>query len=75
MQLVGIMRTTNPTLCINNLESKSRLVALFQLHVSFLIRGDHIMLQIPTRTSTEFCNHDIAVAEEVNVKVSVRTRL
>ncbi len=33
------------------------------------------MLQIPTSTSTEFCNYDIAVPEEVNVKVGVRTRL
>ncbi len=75
MQLVGIMQITSPTLCINHLESKSRLVALFQLHVSFLIRKDHLMLQIPTSTSTEFCNYDIAVAEEVNVKIGVRTRL
>ena len=75
MQLMGIMLATNHTLCLNNLESKSRLVTLFQLHVSFLILGDHVMLQIPTSTPTELCDYDITVAKEVNVKGGMRTRL
>lgn len=75
MQMMGIMLATNSTLCLNNLETKSRLVTLFQLHVSFLILGDHVMLQIPSSTPTELCDHDITVAKEVNVKGGVRTWL
>ena len=65
-----------PTLWIdNNLERKPRLVALAQLHVDFFIWGNHLMLQIPSGAPTELCDHDVAVAEEVDVEVGVRTGL
>lgn len=75
MQFMGIMQTTNSTLCFHNFESKPRVVALFQLHVNFLILDYHLMLQVPTSASTELSDDGIAVAEEVDVKVGVRTRL
>ena len=71
MQLMGIMQANNSTLCLNNLERKSRVVALFQLHVNFLIMGDHLMLQIPSSTSTELGDDGITITQKVDVKVGV----
>ena len=62
-------------LCFDGLESKSRLVAVFELYVSFLIWNDHLMLQVPSGASTELCDHNVAVTEEVNVEVGVGTGL
>lgn len=75
MQLMGIMLATNSALCLHNLETKSRLVTLFQLHVGFLILGDHVMLQVPSSTPTELCDHNITVAKEVDVEGGMRTWL
>lgn len=60
---------------MNNLEGKPRFVTLVQLHVDLFIWGDHLMLQIPSDTPTELCDHDVAVAEEVDVEVGVGTGL
>ena len=72
---MGIMLATNSTLCLDNLERKPRLVALLQLHVNFIILKDHLVSQIPSSTPAELCDDCIAVAEEVDVEVGVRTRL
>lgn len=72
---MGIMQATNSTLCLDNLERKPRLVALFQLHVNLIVLEDHLVLQIPSSTPAELCDDCITVAEEVDVKVGVRTRL
>ena len=71
MQFMGIMQSTNSTLCLDNLEGESRLVAILQLHIYLLSLGDHFMLQIPSGTPTELCDHDVAVAEEVDVEISM----
>ena len=59
------------TLCFHNLEGKPGLVALFELHVHFLVRDDHLVLQVPAGTSTEFGDDGVAVAEEIDVEVGV----
>lgn len=59
------------TLCFHNFEGKPRLVALFELHVHFLVRDDHLVLQVPPRAPTEFRDDGVAVAEEVDVEVGV----
>ena len=63
------------TLCFHNLEGKPGLVALFELHVHFLTRDDHLVLQVPSGASTEFRDDGVAVAEEVDVEVGVVTGL
>ena len=60
---------------IDNLERKSRFIALGQLYVDIFIGGNHLVLQIPSGAPTEFCDHDVAVAEEVDVEVGVGTWL
>ena len=72
---MGIMQATNSTLCLDNIKRKARLVALVQLHVNLLVLKDHLVLQIPSSTPAELCDDCIAVAEEVDVEVGVRTRL
>ena len=75
MQFMGIMQTNNSTLCFHNFEKKPRVVALSQLHVNFLILDYHFVLQVPSSASTKLSDDGIAVAEEVDVEVGVRTRL
>ena len=71
MQFMGIMQTSNSTLCFHNFERKPRVVTLFQLHVNFLILDYHLMLQVPPSASTELSDDGIAVTEEVDVEVGV----
>ena len=59
------------TLCFHNLEGKARFVALFKMYVHFLVRDDHLVLQVPAGTPTEFRDDGVAVAEEVDVEVGV----
>ena len=59
------------TLCFDNFEGKARFVALFELHVHFLVRDDHLVLQVPPCAPTEFRDDGVAVAEEVDVEVGV----
>lgn len=73
--MMGIMQATNSTLCFNNLKGKARVVALFKLHVDFLIMDDHLMLQVPPSAPTELREDGIAIAEEVDVEVGMGTGL
>ena len=79
MQLIsrlGIMQATKlQTLCSDNLECKSGLVALFELHVHFFIADYHLVLQVPPSAPAELRDDGVAVAEEVNVEVGVITGL
>ena len=75
MQLLfmGIIHSAQAphTLCFHNLEGKPGLVALFELHVHFLIGNDHLVLQVPPGAPTEFRDDGVAVAEEIDVEVCV----
>ena len=70
---VGIMQANQTPRygLMNDLERKPRFVALAQLHVDFFIGGNHFVLQIPSGAPTELCDHDVAVAEEVDVEIGV----
>ena len=62
---------SRPTLCFHNLEGKPGLVALFELHVHFFVRDDHLVLQVPSGAPTEFRDDGVAIAEEIDVEVGV----
>ena len=73
--MMGITQAANSTLCFDNFKGKPRLVALFQLHVDFLIMDYHLVLQVPPCAPTELGDDGVAIAEEVDVEVGMGTRL
>lgn len=44
-------------------------------HIDQLPRRNHFMLEWPASTATQFRHDDVAVAEEVDIKVDVVARL
>ncbi len=49
-------------------------MAVLELRLDDLTLGDHLVSQIPSGTSAEFGDHDIAVTEQIDVEVDVRDR-
>jgi len=58
-----------------NLDRRNVIHLIRQLHLRRLPLGYHLVFQRPPRPSRQLRNHDVAVAEEVDVEIDVVDRI
>lgn len=49
-------------------------IALLQRDLDLLIRGDHLVLEVPACASAQLRHHDVAIAQHVHVEIDMRDR-